>query len=79
MFSAMDATPRIGVKVCMDGPMSALETRMDWCSRERFLTRLIRAEERNWGSALNTVLPEVDYEEIMDDTTRQEVLKYFNH
>ena len=77
MFSAMDATPKIGVKVCMDGPMSALETRMDWCSRERFIARLVRAEEHNWGSALSVTLPQIEYEEIMDDNIRNEVyLKY---
>ena len=69
----MDASPKIGVKVCMDGPMGALETSMDWCSRERFLARLIKAEERNWGGALNVTLPSIEYEEIMDDQIRNEV------
>ena len=73
MFSAMDATPKIGVKVCMDGPMSALETRMDWASRERFLACLVRAEERNWGSALKANLPAIEYDEIMDDNVRNDV------
>ena len=73
MFTAMDATPKIGVKVCMDGPMGALETRMDWCSRERFIARLVRAEERNWSGALSTIVPEIEFEEIMDDTTRNQV------
>ena len=69
----MDANPKIEVKVCTDGPMSALETRMDWCSKERFLERLIRAETKNWNSALGTTLPSIDFEEIMDDETRNAV------
>ena len=73
----MDATPKIGVKVCMDGPMSALETRMDWATRERFLARLVRAEEQNWGSALSVNLPLIQYDEIMDDNIRNEVILDF--
>ena len=69
----MDAVPRIGVKVCTDGPMSALETSMDWCSKERFLARIVRAETKTYGSAIGTNFPDIDFEEIMDDETRNAV------
>ena len=72
----MDANPKIEVKVCTDGPMSALETRMDWCSKERFLERLSRAETRIWGGAQETKLPDIDLDEIMDDETRNAVINY---
>ena len=69
----MDATPTIGVKVCTDGPMSALETTMDWCSKERFLARLVRAETKIYASAISTNFPDIDLDEIMDDETRNAV------